>query len=210
MKKGLDFGQVFDEVYQIDERYPLRMETIAQRCFPHGSYSISGDDPIKSSSGRLEILINSDKEVTNSLRFINDFNRNLEICPEITYEMMVMNFFYHVKGQVRQIKFSFDPTRRSLLFSENEFVDFTAREYLDRNRFGFHLLKRGEGAYQFEYFPLADRVEIKGAIPKLVAGPDGVIDDLFQTKGMLENYVEFQERGILTTPHGLYPVEVRR
>ena len=110
--------------------------------------------------------------------------------PDILSEEHEFRFFCF---ESRKGQYSF--TLRKMPFT----FDLSCREYLDQDKFKFNLAKSSPDLswLVFERYPSINKIRIEGVIPCRITGPDGIVDDIGQNPSLLENYLDFGERGIL-------------
>ncbi len=161
----------------------------------------SGDDY---SNGRVEFNFgfNFKKNLAGTAVFIQELARYIGADPGLRQEDIVKLAFCKTpyllekKDGVYKVAFEFEKDKTTISFKQSGSCGApTRREYLDQSEYNFTLAKSNEGNTHmvFEKYAGRKKLFVDTELPDQVLGPDGVLDDVYETLGCLENYVEFSD-----------------
>jgi|GEM_PF-4389024 len=217
-----ELAQVLD-LPSIEER----IRRLANYCFSDSAYTLNVNDYHIQTKGNnssglsIDVKLNEmhakgrvefsfgfkfDDRLTNTAIFIQELARYIGTDNGITAGELVKLAYWKTpyirekRDGMYKVSFEFEKGKTTIAFKTADTNQFpTRREYLDPEQFKFTLAKYApdDSYIVFERYPGKKPAKIEGEVPEFIKGPDGIYDNLFETPGCLEHYVNISEYCII-------------
>ncbi len=164
---------------------------------------ISVDISEQEARGKVEFSFDTrfENKLGTTALFIQELGRYIGTDPKITSEDVLKVAYWktpYMTGKDRgkyKVAFEFEQGKTKVSFSKDDKdTNMVNREYLDQGSFNFKLAKANKDYSHIVFERYTDArnntLVAKDKIPSYVKGPDGIIDDVYETPGCLEHYVD--------------------